>query len=399
MCPGIDDRLIPENHDMFMTMNQMDCDGDGTPDGCEIAAGAQDCDQDHVPDGCEIVLPCQRDDGASEFHYGWPSGGAIAWLQRFGCGGLTTVSNIEVSWGTPAYPGSTPGNGTPAVVLLYDDPNDDGDPSDAVLVQQINTVVQNVDTDVFNSIPVSTTSMSGVFFVGAAMAFGPGQAVVPIDWSASNGDTAWIFGDDSGGPIDFTNPGANPLPPRTLQSIGFSAHVMIRAGCNLSPMTSFCLPGRGGVQVCPCANPPASSGLGCNNSSGTGGAALSGSGNASLSADTLVFTTNGERPTALSVVLQGTASLPSGVIYGQGIRCVGGTLRRLYVKAASGGSITAPSGGDLSVSARSAALGNVIGPGQNRYYLVYYRDPIVLGGCPPTSTFNSTQSGQVTWMP
>jgi hypothetical protein len=66
-----------------------------------------------------------------------------------------------------------------------------------------------------------------------------------------------------------------------------------------------------------------------------------------------------------------------------------------------GGSITAPSygAGDLQVSARSAALGDTILAGQSRWYLVYYRDPIVLGGCPASSTFNATQTGRVTWSP
>jgi hypothetical protein len=35
----------------------------------------------------------------------------------------------------------------------------------------------------------------------------------------------------------------------------------------------------------------------------------------------------------------------------------------------------------------------------SHYYLVYYRDPIVLGGCPASSTFNATQTGMVTWSP
>jgi hypothetical protein len=72
-------------------------------------------------------------------------------------------------------------------------------------------------------------------------------------------------------------------------------------------------------------------------------------------------------------------------------------LKRLYTKAASGGSILAPTGGDLSVHARSAALGDPIAAGSDRYYMVYYRDATVLGGCPAGSTFNSTQSGKVTW--
>jgi hypothetical protein len=110
-----------------------------------------------------------------------------------------------------------------------------------------------------------------------------------------------------------------------------------------------------------------------------------------------VFTTSGERPTALSVVLQGSAEIPWGVVYGQGVRCAGGTLRRLYSRVASGGSITVPHVGEPSVSARSAATGNPISAGELRIYAVYYRDPMILGGCPATSTFNTTQSLDVTW--
>ncbi len=168
-----------------------------------------------------------------------------------------------------------------------------------------------------------------------------------------------------------------------------------------APFTSLCDPGVGGVIACPCSNPPGAPGRGCDNSSATGGAILSAAGIAYLSQDTLVFTTTGEKPTATSVVLQGTTSLASGTTYGQGVRCVGGTLKRLFVKAASGGSITAPDfgAGDPSVSVRSAARGDVIGAGQSRFYLVYYRDPVVLGGCPANRTFNATQTGQVSWSP
>jgi Tol biopolymer transport system component len=168
-----------------------------------------------------------------------------------------------------------------------------------------------------------------------------------------------------------------------------------------SPLMSSCDPGVGGVLTCPCSNPPSALGRGCDNSSATGGASLSASGIAYLSIDSLVFMTNGEKPAATSIVLQGTTYLGAGVVYGQGVRCVGGALKRLFVKAAVGGSITAPDfgAGDPTVSARSAALGDIIQPGQSRYYLVYYRDPTVLGGCPASSTFNSTQTGQVTWWP
>jgi hypothetical protein len=169
-----------------------------------------------------------------------------------------------------------------------------------------------------------------------------------------------------------------------------------------SPGQTICVPGgQGATIVCPCGNPqsPAGSLKGCNNSSATGGAVLSSGGASLLSADTVVFTTSGENPNATSVVLQGNASNPAGATFGQGVRCASGTLLRLYVKHASGGSIVAPEAGDPTVSARSAALGDTILPNQARYYLVHYRDPIVLGGCPSTSTFNATQGQVMFWAP
>ena len=163
------------------------------------------------------------------------------------------------------------------------------------------------------------------------------------------------------------------------------------------PIQVICQPGTSGTSACPCANPPSAAGRGCNNSSATGGAILAASGNARLGADTLVFTTSGEKPTATSVVLQGSAVSSSGVVFGQGIRCVAGSLKRLYVKNAVNGAITAPAAGEAHVAARSAALGDTIAQGTHRYYGVYYRDPVVLGGCAATSTFNLTQQLDVLW--
>jgi hypothetical protein len=163
--------------------------------------------------------------------------------------------------------------------------------------------------------------------------------------------------------------------------------------------TTFCGPGSSGVIACPCSNPAAGSDRGCDNSSGTGGASLSAAGVAYLSMDSLAFTATGETATATSILLQGNALAATGVVYGQGVRCVGGAVERLYTKTASAGSITAPdfSAGDPPVSARSAAKGDPIQAGESRWYLVYYRDPTVLGGCPSSSTFNATQSGRIDW--
>jgi hypothetical protein len=100
-------------------------------------------------------------------------------------------------------------------------------------------------------------------------------------------------------------------------------------------------------------------------------------------------------------VIQGDDASRSDSTFGQGLQCLGGTVLHLYVKTAAAGSILAPdlAGGDPSVSARSASLGDPIEPGSSRYYLVVYRDPIVLGRCSSASTFNATQTGRVEWWP
>ena len=165
--------------------------------------------------------------------------------------------------------------------------------------------------------------------------------------------------------------------------------------------TSLCHPGLNTVSACPCTNPPSDPGRGCDNSSSTGGAYLQASGIAYLSLDTLVFTTHDELPHALSILLQSTSSIPQGVVFGQGVRCGGGALLRLFTKTASGGSILAPDANtnDPSISARCLALGAPIQVSQPHLYLVYYRDPSVLGTCPATSTFNATQTLSIGWWP
>ena len=193
----------------------------------------------------------------------------------------------------------------------------------------------------------------------------------------------------------FQSLATNLVPETAEQYLGLYVHDRLGGPA----FTSLCDPGASGVVGCPCANPPSGAGRGCDNSAATGGAILAASGGTYLSSDSLVFTTSGEKPTATSILLQGTTSLASGTPYGQGVRCVGGSLKRLFTKSAVGGSITAPNfgAGDPTVSSRSAAKGNPIFAGESRWYLVFYRDPIVLGGCPATSTFNATQTGRVDW--
>jgi len=154
----------------------------------------------------------------------------------------------------------------------------------------------------------------------------------------------------------------------------------------------FCL-GDGTGGTCPCSNTGAP-GRGCANSTGQS-ALLTATG--TTSPDTVILSSTGELPSAFSVFLQGTSAI-SPVIYGDGLRCVGGTFKRLYAKNASGGNVAAPQGAEPSVTNRSAALGDPIPSGATRYYLVSYRDPNPsFCSSPPGGTFNATNALSITW--
>ncbi len=238
-----------------------------------------------------------------------------------------------------------------------------------------------------------------------------------------DGDLDWVLSNFGGGTFEvFTNNGAGVFAHdqtfNALSNSSCAALVDIDGDRDLDillfeetgdwiqvlrnldqPLELVCQPGLAGVLACPCANPPAGATRGCDNSSATGGAILAGSGTPSLASDTLHLSASDEKPTATSVVLQGNALLPAGTVFGQGVRCVGGTLKRLYVKSAVGGGVVVPGAGDATISARSAALGAAITAGQHRWYCVYYRDPSVLGSCPVTSTFNVTPTLEASWVP
>ena len=157
---------------------------------------------------------------------------------------------------------------------------------------------------------------------------------------------------------------------------------------------AYCFGDAASPVPCPCANAGTFQ-HGCENSSTTGGARCFGTG--SLSPDAFVITSSGERPTAFSLFLQASA-FTLAAPYGDGLRCLTGTLKRIAAKNAGGGTVSYPEGSELGIRARSAALGDVIPPGGIRYYQVVYRDASPTF-CPPPSgsTFNASNALAVTW--
>jgi len=165
-------------------------------------------------DECDFVITDQMhgtyfyDDGSTEDLLSLPGGGDICWMHRFSAfPGGETIINVQTIFGSPLFPGIAPGNGTPCEVFVWDDPTDDGDPADCVLLIREPTTVQNVDTDIVNVIPLSTpVVVSGEFYAGCVMTHGPYQYCCPMDKTTPYvaGD-AFYCGSDTPGGFDPNN--------------------------------------------------------------------------------------------------------------------------------------------------------------------------------------------------
>lgn len=144
--------------------------------------------------------------------------------------------------------------------------------------------------------------------------------------------------------------------------------------------------------ACPCAN-AGLPGHGCENSFGTGGGLLSSSGLPRVSQDSFFMLAEGLPPSTSCLFFQGTTTPESGPPpFGDGLRCVQGTVIRLSTKATVGGAAVYPVGGDPLVSVR----GQIPSAGATRFYQAWYRN--VASFCTPAG-FNLTNGIRVVWRP
>jgi hypothetical protein len=150
--------------------------------------------------------------------------------------------------------------------------------------------------------------------------------------------------------------------------------------------------GDGQAAACPCGNASIlGSGQGCLNSLGTG-ARLEITGTASVANDSLTLL-GSNMPDSAALYFQGSSAFAGGLgaPFGDGLRCVGGTLFRFAPKLNMGGSSAYPLVGDPSISVQ----GNVTTPG-SRFYQVRYRNSAAF--C-TSDTFNMSNGVEVVWVP
>jgi hypothetical protein len=156
------------------------------------------------------------------------------------------------------------------------------------------------------------------------------------------------------------------------------------------PWGLFCFGDDSGTG-CPCGNTSVPA-HGCPNSSNAQGAFLhKTTGTISTTSDSAVLQVDFVPTGTSCLFFQGTSML-AGTVFGDGLRCAGGTIVRLATKTAIGSTSTFPAFGDPSLSVR----GGVPAAGGLRTYQVWYRNSAVF--C-TASTFNLSNGVSMQWAP
>ncbi len=190
---------------------------------------SEDCDSNAVPDECDGTT-YSLDDGSHENGIGLSGGGDIIWLNQFNVlPGGETIWWVSLAWG------SVP-NGVLTTVLLYDDPNNDGDPVDAVLLTTTAVNTANTNTDFFTVVPVAPTFVGNPgdsFFVGAFVSHPLDTFPASIDQTLPSQLRSWVAGGDAG-TGDINNLSNNELLG-LIDSFGLPGNWLIRAVASDDP--------------------------------------------------------------------------------------------------------------------------------------------------------------------
>jgi len=168
------------------------------------------------------------DDESTENLWGFSNGGDFCWMHRFDTvSGGETLTSVQSAFGSKRYPGYSPGNGTPCTLYVWDDPTNDGDPSDCVLIAQQPGMVQGVDTDTVVEFTLSSpVRVNGVFFVGCSISYAPARHTGPADESTPyQGGDAFYSGSNTQGGFDPNNLMGNDFPPAEMGN-----YWLLRAG-------------------------------------------------------------------------------------------------------------------------------------------------------------------------
>lgn len=309
------------------------------------------------------------DDGVTELSLGLTNGGEAAWMMGFTApAGGDVITGVSSAFGSATFPSLVPGQS--GSVAVWDDPTNDFDPTDAVLLFSGPITSADEDTDILTNFPVPNVAVTGVFFVGVSVDHGVGTFPAPIDQSVAGGGRAWIVGSTLGpGTLDFANLAANDVPPLDVDAIGFPGVFLVRADANScgSFGTPYCTSNANSVDAA--------------------GSAISGAGSTSIGDMDVTLTATNAPAGQGGLFFFGPAQTDAPLACGR--LCISGSLVRMPVVFETGGNFTynidfATYGTDI------ASLGTV-------NFQCWYRDPANAAACGNTS--NLSNGLEITFTP
>ena len=176
------------------------------------------------------------DDGTAEDSVGFGNGAQnfeSVWLNQFAViAGATTITSVDVAWGTPLFQDDI--DGTPVTIGVWSDPNGDGQPFDSVLLGQVSGTIENAGTDTF----VTYTFSPAVALPGGATSFfvgdltpangGPEHFFQGIDQNSTLFRQSWVVANGSGADVDINNLGNNDFIG-IIDDFGIPGNWLIRA--------------------------------------------------------------------------------------------------------------------------------------------------------------------------
>ncbi|MCP3920474.1 MAG: hypothetical protein GY711_33520 [bacterium] len=132
--------------------------------------------------------------------------GELAMLHGFAANGTDVLAEIQAAVGTAMEPAGAL-DGLQIRIAVWDDPNDDFDPLDAVLLYEspaMSVTQSNSDVKVRYSLP--GVPVQGVFFIGAVVQdLGTFPAGADIDVPFVPNPVSWLVGEGPGVSLDLTD--------------------------------------------------------------------------------------------------------------------------------------------------------------------------------------------------
>ena len=179
--------------------------------------------QAHDPPFDESDFIYSLDDGSNEGALGIGANADVFWLNAFEAQeGGTTITAISSAFGSSQSVGSN------VEFLLYEDPNDDGNPTDANLLQTVSTTMEVSGGGNFQIEPIPPTQVEGVFFVAALVPSTP-NFPAPLDESSNQG-ASWFASAEAGtfDPSDLSGSDTQSAPSPVAGG-GFPGNWLLRA--------------------------------------------------------------------------------------------------------------------------------------------------------------------------